>query len=154
MNDLARRFKALSEELRLQILALLIRHEELCVCEVERFLGVSQSAASRHFRYLASAGLVESRREGQWVYYRVAPPSDEGHAILLKALHDLLDTIDIPSIGPELSAMREDRCGDGIGCAPGAIPYEQQTGSEEEVLDSFRDVRDEIRRRLEIVFRS
>jgi len=117
MNDLARRFKALSEELRLQILALLVRHEELCVCEVERFLGVSQSAASRHFRYLASAGLVESRREGQWVYYRIAAPADAGHATLVGALHDLLESVEIPSIGPELAAMREERCGDA-DCAP------------------------------------
>ncbi|MDP2470380.1 MAG: metalloregulator ArsR/SmtB family transcription factor [Candidatus Palauibacterales bacterium] len=110
MKDLARRFKALSEELRLQILAMLFRHEELCVCEVERFLGVSQSAASRHFRYLASAGLVESRREGQWVYYRVAAPVDEAHAALLEALRDLLHRVEVPSIGHELTAMREDRC--------------------------------------------
>ena len=122
MKDLARRFKALSEELRLQMLALLVRHEELCVCEVERFLGVSQSAASRHFRNLASAGLVESRREGQWVYYRMAPPADQGHATLLAALEDLLDSVEIPSIDLELKAMREERCGDETGCAPEAIP--------------------------------
>lgn len=110
MKDLARRFKALSEELRLQILALLFRHGELCVCEVERCLGVSQSAASRHFRYLASAGLVEDRRDGQWVYYRVAAPEDAAHATLLKALEDLLETVEVPSIGTELTAMRGERC--------------------------------------------
>ena len=120
MNELARRFKALSEELRLQIVALLVRHEELCVCEVERFLGVSQSAASRHFRYLASAGLVDGRRDGQWVYYRLAPPADEAHATLLSALHGLLQTIDIPEIGAELTEMRASRCSDDPGCATGA----------------------------------
>jgi ArsR family transcriptional regulator len=130
MNDLARRFKALSEELRLQILALLVRYEELCVCEVERFLGVSQSAASRHFRYLASAGLVESRREGQWVYYRMAPAADPGHAILLAALHDILESVEIPSIGPELTAMRVQRCGDEIGCATEADPEKEQAEME------------------------
>ena len=135
MNELARRFKALSEELRLQILALLLRHEELCVCEVERFLGVSQSAASRHFRYLASAGLVESRRDGQWVYYRVAPPSDESHGILLNALHDLLDTMVIPSIGPELAAMREDRCSDGPGCSPETTLGAKERDAEMEVAE-------------------
>jgi ArsR family transcriptional regulator len=133
MNDLARRFKALSEELRLQILALLVRHEELCVCEVERFLGVSQSAASRHFRYLASAGLVESRRDGQWVYYRVAPPSDESHGILLDALRSMLDTMVIPSIGPELAAMREDRCSDGPGCSPETTSGAKEREAEMEV---------------------
>jgi ArsR family transcriptional regulator len=115
----ARRFKALSEGLRLQIAALLIEHGELCVCEVERFLGVSQSAASRHFRYLASAGLVESRREGQWVYYRMAAPADEPHAVLLATLEKLRHTIDVPAIGPELEAMRDERCGETGGCGTG-----------------------------------
>ena len=128
MNDLARRFKALSEELRLQILALLFRHGELCVCEVERFLGVSQSAASRHFRYLASANLVEGRRDGQWVYYRVAAPQDVRHAMLLEALEDLLDTVKVPSIGTELTAMREERCRDASRCPPEPLPEEKQTG--------------------------
>lgn len=120
MNELARRFKALSEELRLQIVALLMCHEELCVCEVERFLGVSQSAASRHFRYLASAGLVDSRRDGQWVYYRMAPPADEAHATLLNALHGLVQTVAVPEIGPELTEMRASRCSDAPGCVTGA----------------------------------
>jgi len=124
MNELARRFKALSEELRLQIVALLIRHEELCVCEVERFLGVSQSAASRHFRYLASAGLVDSRRDGQWVYYRMARPDDEAHATLLSALHGLVQTVDVPEIGPDLMEMRASRCLDAPGCATEADRHE------------------------------
>ena len=125
MHELARRFKALSEELRLQIVALLVRHEELCVCEVERFLGVSQSAASRHFRYLASAGLVDGRRDGQWVYYRLAPPADEAHATLLSALHGLLGAADIPEIGPALTEMRASRCSDDPGCATEAGLYQE-----------------------------
>lgn len=114
MQRLARRFKALSEPLRLQILGFLFRHDEMCVCEVERLLGVSQSTASRHFRYLASAGLIRGRREGQWVYYRIAEPEDDQHATLLEALQRLLREAEIPAIGPALSAMREDRCADEV----------------------------------------
>jgi len=130
MPDLAHRFKALSEELRLQIVALLFRHHELCVCEVERFLGVSQSAASRHFRYLAAAGLVESRREGQWVYYRMSAPVDEDHTTLLKALEELLRTVEVPTIGTELVAMREERCRDAMGCPLEPRPEKEQAGME------------------------
>jgi DNA-binding transcriptional ArsR family regulator len=58
MTTLANKFKALSEDVRLQILALISQHGELCVCEVERLLEISQSKASRHLRYLLNAGLV------------------------------------------------------------------------------------------------
>ncbi len=67
MRQMARRFKALSEEPRLDILSLLFRYGELCGCEVERFLEMSQSKASRHLRYLRNEGLVEDRREGLWI---------------------------------------------------------------------------------------
>ena len=128
MVDTARRFKALSEELRLQIVALLMQHGDLCVCEVERFLEISQSAASRHFRYLAHAGLVESRREGQWVYYRLAEAADEAHAALLSALEKLMHTIEVPEVGPELAAMREERCAEPAGCGAGGFEAERSAG--------------------------
>ena len=90
MEALSVTFKALSEEVRLRILAMLDRNGELCVCEVEEALGLSQSAASRHLRTLARTGLVDSRREGQWVYYRIAPPADEVHALILSTVRTLL----------------------------------------------------------------
>jgi len=116
MRDVARVFKALSEEPRLEILALMFRHGELCGCEVERFLDLSQSAASRHLRTLREAGLVEDRREGQWVYY--GPPADPGPVAgeLLGLLRDRLPAPDLPGIAEELAAMRTVRCG------PGATP--------------------------------
>ncbi len=110
MNDLATQFKALSEHIRLQILALMFRHGELCVCEVERALRVSQSKASRHLRYLLNAGIVEDRREGLWVYYRVAAPTTERQRLLLSALGSLLGEIEIPDVSRELEAMRAERC--------------------------------------------
>ena len=117
MSDLSHLFKALSEEFRLRVLAMMQRYGELCVCEVERFLEVSQSTASRHLRYLAAAGWVESRREEQWVYYRIAEPRDEEHRLLLETLQTLLEGIDVPPIGDELTTMRDARCRGSLACA-------------------------------------
>lgn len=70
-DSLARVFKALGDETRLRIVHLLARRGELCVCDVESILEISQSKASRHLGYLKNASLVEDRRDGTWVYYRL-----------------------------------------------------------------------------------
>lgn len=109
MSSLATKFKALSEDIRLQILALIARHGELCVCEVERCLGVSQSKASRHLRYLMNAGILQDQRDGLWIYYRLAEPESESHRRFMNSLPDLLADVTVPDIGSELRAMRSDR---------------------------------------------
>ncbi|MEJ2547924.1 MAG: metalloregulator ArsR/SmtB family transcription factor [Gemmatimonadota bacterium] len=117
MSDLSHLFKALSEGIRLRVLAMMHRYGELCVCEVERFLDVSQSTASRHLRYLAAAGWVEARREDQWVYYRITEPRDDEHRLLLDTLLKLLEGTEIPHVGDELEEMREARSRSPLGCA-------------------------------------
>ena len=69
-------FKALSDETRLRILALLTAGE-LCVCDLMAVLELPQSTVSRHLAYLRNAGLVEDRRQGVWMYYRLAIPAAE-----------------------------------------------------------------------------
>lgn len=66
----ARLFKALGDETRLRVVALL-SHGELCVCHLQEALGLSQPAVSRHLATLRAAGVVEQRRHGKWVYYRL-----------------------------------------------------------------------------------
>ncbi len=68
--DIIEIFKALGDENRIRILNLLIKGE-LCVCEIETVLGLNQSNASRHLNKLKNAGIVTSRKESQWVYYRI-----------------------------------------------------------------------------------
>lgn len=68
---MTRMLKALADEGRLRIVALLA-HGELCVCHVEDALGLSQPAASRQLAVLRNAGVVDSRRDGSWVYYFLA----------------------------------------------------------------------------------
>ena len=68
-------FKALADTTRLRILSLLLAGE-VCVCDLHDTLGIPQPKASRHLAYLREAGLVDARKEGQWVHYRLSNPTD------------------------------------------------------------------------------
>lgn len=63
-------FKALSEPLRVEVIELL-REQEMCVCDLCDHLSVAQSKLSFHLKTLKTAGLVRSRQEGRWIYYRL-----------------------------------------------------------------------------------
>ncbi len=65
-------FTALAHPLRLRALLLLHEEGELCVCELNHALGVSQPMISRHLAHLRQWGLVSDRRQGLWVYYRLS----------------------------------------------------------------------------------
>ena len=69
-TDMIAIFKALSEPLRVEVIELL-REEEMCVCDLCDRLNVAQSKLSFHLKALKQAGLVRSRQEGRWIYYRL-----------------------------------------------------------------------------------
>jgi ArsR family transcriptional regulator len=77
VRPLSRLFRALGDETRLRIVALL-SHTQLCVCHIEQALSLSQPNASRQLGILRAAGIVDSRREGTWVYYRLAEQDHAG----------------------------------------------------------------------------
>ena len=64
-------FKALADKTRLRILALL-GNNEVCVCHLHDSLELPQPTVSRHLAYLRRSGLVDVRRDGVWMHYRVA----------------------------------------------------------------------------------
>ncbi|HCT64475.1 MAG TPA: transcriptional regulator [Lachnospiraceae bacterium] len=64
-------FKALSEESRLRILTLLMERE-MCVCEIEVCLDMTQSNASRHLTVLKNCGILNCYKKAQWAYYRIS----------------------------------------------------------------------------------
>jgi ArsR family transcriptional regulator len=68
-------FKALSDETRLRIY-LLLGNGELCVCQIQVALAMSQTKISRHLTVLRNAGLVISRRDGLWIYYSRSGPDN------------------------------------------------------------------------------
>ncbi|ELZ32001.1 ArsR family transcriptional regulator [Halorubrum tebenquichense DSM 14210] len=64
-------FKALANEKRLAVVHAL-RDGELCACELETVLDAPQSTVASHLRKLRDAGIVNTRKEGKWTYYRIA----------------------------------------------------------------------------------
>ena len=63
--------KALADENRMRSIGLL-RHQELCLCQIVEVLGLASSSVSRHMSILHQARLIESRKEGRWAYFRLA----------------------------------------------------------------------------------
>jgi DNA-binding transcriptional ArsR family regulator len=66
--------KALAEENRLRIL-LALDGQELCVCQIIELLELAPSTVSKHMSVLRQARLVDGRKEGRWMYYRMAGDS-------------------------------------------------------------------------------
>ena len=72
MKDVLSVTKALSDGNRLRTVMALRDMIELCVCQVTEMLGLAPATVSRHMSILQNAGLVESRKKGRWVYYRLS----------------------------------------------------------------------------------
>jgi ArsR family transcriptional regulator len=89
MKITAQIFKALSDETRLRIMALLMNAEELCVCDIMAALDLPQSTVSRHLACLRNSGLVDDRRQGLWMYYKV----NRERIVHAAPLFDLLATM-------------------------------------------------------------
>lgn len=62
--------KALADERRVRAL-LALRQGELCVCQITELFGLAPSTISKHLSILFQAGLVESRKDGRWIYYQL-----------------------------------------------------------------------------------
>ena len=85
-------YAALADPTRLRILSLL-GDQEVCVCHLHASLDVPQPTASRHLAYLRKAGLVEARRDGIWMHYRLSRIANPVIAAVVKAaLHALTHT--------------------------------------------------------------
>ena len=69
--ETARVFKAFCDENRLQILKML-RSGEKCACKLLEELQISQSTLSHHMKILCESGIVESREQGKWTYYKIS----------------------------------------------------------------------------------
>lgn len=82
--DLVTLFAALADRTRLRLLNLL-RRGEVCVCYFVETLGETQPKISRHLAYLRRAGVVKARRDGKWIHYSLARPSDQQLAAVLDA---------------------------------------------------------------------
>ena len=92
LEDLTTVYAALADPTRLRILSLL-DEDDICVCHIHASLDVPQPTASRHLAYLRKSGLVEARRDGIWMHYRLARIDNPIVAAVVKAaLHALTHT--------------------------------------------------------------
>lgn len=103
MKQTARIFKALADETRLRILALLLAEGELCVCDIMAALQLPQSTASRHLAYLKNAGWVDDRREGVWIYYSIDKRGGAFHDGLVDFLRSRLSAL--PTAASDLDRL-------------------------------------------------
>lgn len=74
---------ALADKTRLRLLNLM-REDEICVCFFTEVLEESQPKVSRHLAYLRNAGIVEARRDGKWMHYRIVRPENQFAAQVLE----------------------------------------------------------------------
>ncbi|MFC1825532.1 ArsR/SmtB family transcription factor [Thermodesulfobacteriota bacterium] len=112
MEDFVKVMKALSDQNRLKIIKML-QHKSLCVCEMKAALQVAQPTVSKHLKLLEDVGLVNSRKEGTWVNYRLTDGAKSPYvASLLGSLRHWLD--DDPQITKLVSRLptihRENIC--------------------------------------------
>jgi ArsR family transcriptional regulator len=111
MKNTVQYLRALADETRLRIMALLLVSGELCVCDITATLQLPQSTVSRHLSYLKNAGWVNDRRKGVWIFYTVAADNS-----MKQQLADVLKER-LPELNPvtedikRLSSFTEDaRC--------------------------------------------
>lgn len=93
LADMEHVFKALADTTRLRILGLLLTGE-VCVCDIHESLRIPQPKVSRHLAYLRRAGLVDTRRDGLWVHYRLASSTDPILSTIQQAVAHALQHLD------------------------------------------------------------
>jgi ArsR family transcriptional regulator len=120
-------FKALADATRLRILGLLLSGE-VCVCDIHESLKIPQSRASRHLAYLRRAGLVETRRDGLWIHYRLGQLADPVLAAIGDAVRHALTHVDTVHRDGDRLHKRTGCCVPGPGavaglscCAPATV---------------------------------
>ncbi len=89
LQHLESTFKALADATRLRILGLLLTGE-ICVCDIHESLKIPQPKTSRHLAYLRRTGLVETRRQGLWIHYRLGKLADPVLGVIVDAVHHAL----------------------------------------------------------------
>ena len=82
--------KALAEPTRLRLAVLLALNGETCVCKLAEALDAPQFRISRHLGIMRDRGVVEARREGTWMHYRLAPARSNLEECLQECFRDCL----------------------------------------------------------------
>jgi ArsR family transcriptional regulator len=101
-------FKALADPTRLRIAALLAVRGEVCVCHLAGALDAPEFKVSRHLAVLRSSGVVEARREGTWMHYRLADPRSAIERCVFQGLRRHLESH--PTVAADLRRLNKTGC--------------------------------------------
>ncbi len=105
MREFMKITKALADENRIRAV-LALRGGELCVCQITELFGLAPSTVSKHLSILYQAGLVESRKEGRWMYYRL--PGKEAPASVRRAIAWVTESINgEPRVAEDAARLKE-----------------------------------------------
>ncbi len=92
LEELVRVAKALADEKRLEVLALIAQNRDVCVCEVSDTLGISQPLASKYLKQLKDAGIVQVSKQGRWSIYSL------GETTLIEPFVERLRKVQLPPL--------------------------------------------------------
>ena len=97
--------KALADENRVRAL-LALRGGELCVCQITELFGLAPSTVSKHLSILYQAGLVEARKEGRWMYYRL--PGKEAPTTVRGAIDWVVQSVNgAPRVAEDAARLKK-----------------------------------------------
>ncbi|HEX3048389.1 MAG TPA: metalloregulator ArsR/SmtB family transcription factor [Bacillota bacterium] len=100
--ELVKVLKALGDENRVRILNLL-RKRNMCVCELETVLNITQSNVSRHLLKLKEADIIDFEKQGLYVFYKINEPILEQYSFIQNILNRELDLIQ--KLGDDLARL-------------------------------------------------
>lgn len=112
MKHFVKVMKALSDPNRVRI-AKMLQHKLMCVCEIQKALGISQSSVSKHLKILEEAGFVDYQKDGLWVNYYLTDGSASPYvsSLMGNLRHWLEDETEIVELVGRLPQIRrEDIC--------------------------------------------
>ncbi len=105
LGVMERFFAGLADRTRLRLLNLMAE-QEVCVCYFVEILDAPQPTISRHLAYLRRTGLVEARREGKWMHYKIVAPENQfARQVLIDTLRWLTEDKDMQKDRARLSRV-------------------------------------------------
>ena len=144
MDNHAEVFQSLADPTRLRLLNVLMQTGEICVCELVHALRLPQYGVSRHLQKLVAAGLLQARRQGKWIYYRINRTLEPYQRALLRTVAQLGTerkdfSDDLERASRRLKLRRDGICCVGLAAAVGRQPRTLKRGqpsAEDKIITS------------------
>jgi ArsR family transcriptional regulator len=101
-------FKVLADQTRLRLIVILSLKGETCVCKLAQALEAPESRISRHLGIMRMAGIVEARREGTWVHYKLSQNRNRLEVCLQACFRECF--ADHPTVKADIERLAQVTC--------------------------------------------